>query len=159
VSELPSYPRDASEREEAEGPPEESEDIRYSGWWRRGGALVIDNVLLLVPAIASFGLMPVSEGLGVGLFAFFYLVFPFFYFTYCHGKWGRTIGKRGLGIRVRHADRDERIGYGSSFGRFAMVFVFGLFGIPLILDYLFPLWDSRNQTLHDKVASSIVVRV
>jgi hypothetical protein len=28
-----------------------------------------------------------------------------------------------------------------------------------LLDYLWPLWDGRNQTLHDKVANSIVVRV
>jgi uncharacterized RDD family membrane protein YckC len=162
VSELPSYPRDASEREEAQAPPVSESDARYSGWWRRGGALFIDNILLLVPAAGFFALVFVPNDVVAGLAAlfafFFWLVFPFIYFTYCHGKWGQTIGKRALRIRVRHGERDEILSYGSSFGRYAIVFVFGLFTIPLLLDYLFPLWDRRNQSLHDKVASSIVVR-
>jgi uncharacterized RDD family membrane protein YckC len=28
----------------------------------------------------------------------------------------------------------------------------------LPLDYLWPLWDTKNQALHDKVVGSIVVR-
>jgi hypothetical protein len=40
-----------------------------------------------------------------------------------------------------------------------MVFLFALFTLPLILDYLFPLWDGKNQTLHDKVATSVVMRL
>lgn len=163
MSELPSYPRGASGREEAQEPPGEAAETRYSGWWRRGGAVVIDNILLLVPAGAFFALIFVPNDVVAGIAAlsafFFWLVFPFIYFTYCHGRWGQTIGKRALGIRVRHADRDETIAYGASFGRYAMVFLFSIFTIPLLLDYLFPLWDSRKQSLHDKVASSIVVRV
>jgi hypothetical protein len=29
----------------------------------------------------------------------------------------------------------------------------------LLLAYLWPLWDKRNQTLYDKIVSTIVVRV
>jgi len=36
--------------------------------------------------------------------------------------------------------------------------LFGIFTLPLVLDSLFPLWDDRNQTLHEKVVSSVVVR-
>jgi uncharacterized RDD family membrane protein YckC len=159
VSELPQYPRSASQREEAEGPPEAGPEVRYSGWWRRGAALVIDNVLVAVPALASLGLVALDEDAGFGVFALLWFVLPFFYFTYCHGKWGQTIGKRALGIRVRHAERDELIGYGAALGRYAITFAFAFFTVPVIVDYLFPLWDGRNQSLHDKVATSIVVRV
>jgi uncharacterized RDD family membrane protein YckC len=31
--------------------------------------------------------------------------------------------------------------------------------IPGLIDVLFPLWDPRHQTLHDKAAGSIVLRV
>ena len=31
--------------------------------------------------------------------------------------------------------------------------------IPGIIDVLFPLWDQKRQTIHDKAASSIVVTV
>jgi hypothetical protein len=45
-------------------------------------------------------------------------------------------------------------------GRYAFTWVVGLFVGPLILiDYLWPLWDGQNQTLHDKVVDSIVVKV
>jgi uncharacterized RDD family membrane protein YckC len=27
-----------------------------------------------------------------------------------------------------------------------------------LIDYLFPLWDPRKQTLHDKAVKSIVIR-
>jgi uncharacterized RDD family membrane protein YckC len=33
-----------------------------------------------------------------------------------------------------------------------------LFAIPLIIDLLWPLWDKRNQTLHDKFAKTLIVR-
>jgi uncharacterized RDD family membrane protein YckC len=29
---------------------------------------------------------------------------------------------------------------------------------PILLAYLWPLWDRRNQTLYDKMAGTIVVR-
>jgi uncharacterized RDD family membrane protein YckC len=30
--------------------------------------------------------------------------------------------------------------------------------LPLLLAYLWPIWDRRNQTLYDKMAGTIVVR-
>jgi uncharacterized RDD family membrane protein YckC len=162
VSDLPSYPESAADREATEPPPEAEAHLNYSGWWRRAGALVIDNLLLLTPAVAFFALIFVPSDAVAAIAAilafFFWLVFPFIYFTYCHGKWGQTIGKRALGIRVRRDRQDEPVSYGAAFGRYALVFVFAIFTIPMLLDYLFPLWDSKKQSLHDKVASSIVVR-
>jgi uncharacterized RDD family membrane protein YckC len=160
MSELPAYPESAAEREAAQAPTETQ--VNYSGWWRRGGALVIDNLLLLIPAVGFFALVFVPSDVVAAIAAFlaffFWLVFPFIYFTYCHGKWGQTIGKRALGIRVRRDRQEEPVSYGAAFGRYAIVFVFAIFTIPLLLDYLFPLWDSKKQSLHDKVANSIVVR-
>ena len=31
-------------------------------------------------------------------------------------------------------------------------------GLPFLLDLLWPLWDERNQTLHDKIVSSYVIK-
>ncbi|MFI5035495.1 MAG: RDD family protein [Acidimicrobiales bacterium] len=33
-----------------------------------------------------------------------------------------------------------------------------LFFIPLLVDLLWPAWDKRNQTLHDKIAGTLVLR-
>ena len=60
--------------------------------------------------------------------------------------------------RVRTLD-GRRLSGGRAFARYAVQVVFGiLFYVPLVLDCLGPLWDARNQSLHDKVAESVVVR-
>jgi uncharacterized RDD family membrane protein YckC len=165
VSELTPYPRAASEREEAEGPPDA--DLAYAGWWRRAAALLLDTVLIVALVMATgltgYGLSTLNDRVGLLILVVAFVLIiggPIFYSIYLTGKEpGQTVGKRVLGIRVRHAEHDRAIGYGAATGRYFITFIFGWFTIPLILDYLFPLWDGRNQTLHDKIANSIVVRV
>lgn len=48
------------------------------------------------------------------------------------------------------------IGYGRAFDRYAIIAVFAFFVLPVILDYVWPLWDAKNQVLHDKVVGSVV---
>jgi uncharacterized RDD family membrane protein YckC len=164
VSELTPYPRGAAEREEAHGAPETN--VVYSGWWRRAGALLIDSILVSVGFFVVIGLAfavtAVNEDVGVILLVLailFGIVGSVFYWIYFTGKApGQTVGKKALGIRVRHADQDRAIGYGASAGRYFITFAFGIFYIPALLDYLWPLWDRRHQSLHDKVANSVVVR-
>lgn len=158
MSDLPSYPMDAAEREAAQAPPEAA--AAYSGWWRRVGAYLLDTLIIVVPLVV---LIIVAVALDVwALAAIGYLgtlVVPFVYFTYFHGgATGQTPGKRAVGIRVVNDETGEAIGYGRAFGRYAITVVFSLIFIPLLLDYLWPLWDTKNQALHDKVVSSVVVR-
>ena len=68
----------------------------------------------------------------------------------------RLRGKRALGIRVTGDGSDRSIGYGRAFGRHAIIAVFAFFVLPVILDYLWPLWNAKNQALHDKVVGSVV---
>ena len=166
MSELTPYPREASAREEAAAPGEQA-GVTYAGWWRRAGALLIDSILVSVVIVAvlgiAFGGASASEAVG-GVLLILAIVLaiaaPIFYWIYWTGKEpGQTVGKKVLGIRVRNAEEDRAIGYGASAGRYFITFVFGIFYIPALLDYLWPLWDKQHQTLHDKVANSIVVRV
>ena len=162
MSDLPSYPRDAAERELAM--PDEPA-FTYASWGSRLGAYLLDVLILFVPLIVAIVLIAAADpddesGLWI-VAAILYLaalVLPFVYFTVMTGsERGQTYGKRALGIRVVD-QQGERIGYGRAFGRYAITAVFGFFVIPVILDYLWPLWDGQNQALHDKVASSFVVR-
>jgi uncharacterized RDD family membrane protein YckC len=166
VSDLPSYPQDAAEREAAAPPSGGERD--YASWGRRLAAYLLDVLILVIPLVVIVVVAVVladPEGEDDGAWAvvgFAYLatlVLPFLYFTFFHGDpRGQTPGKRVLGIRVVSDETGHRIGYGRAFGRYAITFVFSIFFLPLVLDYLWPLWDGKNQALHDKVVGSVVVR-
>jgi uncharacterized RDD family membrane protein YckC len=164
VSEYTAYPRDAAAREAEQAAP--GSDIAYSGWWRRAAALLIDTILIWVVVVAlfalAFGIAEVSGNAGAILLIVAIVAAiagPIWYTIWATGREpGQTVGKKALGIRVRHAEQDRAIGYGPSTGRYLITIAFGFFVIPALVDYLWPLWDGRKQALHDKVANSIVVR-
>lgn len=164
MSDLPPYPQDAAAREASLGP--QAPDRQFASWGRRFAAYLLDGLVLFVPlgiAVAVVIASDPSEDDGAwAVLAIAYLatlVLPFVYFTFFHGDArGQTVGKRVLGIRVASDRTGESIGYGRAFGRYAITLVFGFFFLPIILDYLWPLWDAKNQTIHDKVVGSVVVR-
>ncbi len=89
------------------------------------------------------------------------------YEVVCLRRWGATPGKMLLGISVRAWERGgqlswamiaRRVGFMNGLALLTLVPVVSLFaGIAWLLDYLWPLWDSRNQALHDKFAGTAVV--
>jgi oligopeptide/dipeptide ABC transporter ATP-binding protein len=134
--------------------------LQWSGWWRRAWAIMID--LLIVAGVGIVVSLPAV--LFGATFAIFgpvavALVNPI-YFTAWHGsRSGQTIGKRLLGIAVRDVETRVSIGYRRAFLRWLAFDV--LFIIPLIgiIDVLCPLWDNRNQAIHDKLLSSSVFQL
>jgi uncharacterized RDD family membrane protein YckC len=83
------------------------------------------------------------------------------YFSILNGtRNGQTAGNRAPGIAVRDATTGEVIGFKRGLLRWFVRFVLYLaFLLPGILNDLFPLWDSRNQSIADKAARSVVVRL
>jgi len=84
----------------------------------------------------------------------------------CGGKRGQTVGMIAVGVRVVRDGTHDVVGYGRAFGRGLVEQVFRLLGSATIilgviwlLDMLFPLWDKKRQTLHDKIARTVVIRV
>jgi uncharacterized RDD family membrane protein YckC len=77
----------------------------------------------------------------------------------CGSARGQTVGMMAVGARAVRADGHTVLGYGPALGRSVLEQVFRFTGIVWILDMLFPLWDARNQTLHDKASGSVVIRV
>jgi uncharacterized RDD family membrane protein YckC len=144
----------------------EGVDRPYASWLSRVGAYLLDILILVLPLIVLIAILfaadPGDTSAAWGALVLVYLlslILPFVYFTVLHGNQrGQTYGKRAAGIRVVDQRTGGSIGYGRAFGRYAIIAVFGLFILPVILDYLWPLWDAKNQALHDKVVSSVVVR-
>jgi uncharacterized RDD family membrane protein YckC len=133
--------------------------FELAGWWRRVWAYVIDVVILFVALVVLVAIgSAVSEGLAIALVIVWVVAIFLGYWTYFEGgESGQTLGKRALGIRVR-SDTGGRAGYGRAFGRNLIARLIGLIPFVGIVDVLWPLWDGRKQCLHDKAASTIVVR-
>jgi len=74
---------------------------------------------------------------------------------------GQTLGMKAVRVRCIDAASGQSVTSGRAAGRCAAWFVFSaaslIIFIPLLLDLLWPLWDKENQTLHDKIASTLVV--
>jgi uncharacterized RDD family membrane protein YckC len=86
------------------------------------------------------------------------------------GAAGQTIGKRALRIRVVDDATGGLLGPQRGLTRALLPLAFGVASIlgdqtfafaalASTLDGLWPLWDRRRQTWHDKSAGSVVVRV
>ena len=63
-------------------------------------------------------------------------------------------------IQVRDIETGGPIGFGRGLGRQLILYVFAVACVlPLLLDYLSPLWDQKRQAWHDKLVRSVVVDV
>lgn len=69
-------------------------------------------------------------------------------------SWGATVGQRIMGLRVTGMTGD-RISFARASGRY---FASVVSGYLLGVGYLMMLWSKRNQTLHDRLAGTLVVR-
>jgi uncharacterized RDD family membrane protein YckC len=139
-----------------------------SGWGRRAGAYILDAIFTSIVSWVGVGLIFAdSEALGVILFLVG-LVVAFFYFPLTMMREGehngKTLGKQLLGIRVGR-DSGESVTFGWALLRqFVVIYllfqVVGgfLFGIPWLVDVLWPLWDGENRALHDMIVKSHVLR-
>ncbi len=83
----------------------------------------------------------------------------------CGSRRGQTVGMMAVGVRAVRDGTFQRLGYGRAGVRAVfegILRALELLSIALIvvwlLDMLFPLWDKKRQTLHDKVAGSVVLR-
>jgi uncharacterized RDD family membrane protein YckC len=77
----------------------------------------------------------------------------------CGSTRGQTIGMMVVGTRVIDESGGGPFGVPRALGRAAFEYLMAiLLFIPWVIDMLFPIWDPKNQTLHDKVARAVVVK-
>ena len=137
--------------------------LALASWAQRAGATAIDSLVLIIPGIALYLLVYSKSSLAYTLLGMAmqgtYLVW------FLSRPDGQTIGNRAAHTRVVNATTGQPLEVPKAFARWFVMAVLNVslylvVGIVLLpLDYLFPLWDKRRQTLHDKVAGTIVVRV
>lgn len=150
-------------------------------WWKRFVALLIDGFLLAVPTVVIFGILGAGafgaasnandtnafeDLFGASMFAASTLgaIFSLAYYALLDGSdRGQTLGKMALKIQVRDEATGGPIGYGRGFVRHILQSVAGFMscfgGIFILVDGLFPLWDPKRQTIHDKLAKTVVIDI
>lgn len=126
-----------------------SAEMRLASIPRRGMARFVDLVVEFVPAIVAVAAIP-STAIG----------FPIFMLLLLAGaaqdilgtaRWGRSVGKALLGIRVI----DEHSGLPPDLWHaFLRWWIPGL--LPPLL--IWATWDTRRQGIHDKAAETLIVR-
>jgi uncharacterized RDD family membrane protein YckC len=133
--------------------------VDYAGFWRRFLAVFIDSIVIqivnmLVAAAMGYPVFDVSREY-FDPPALVGLVIGWLYFAVQESSPAMgTLGKRAVGIRVTTMDGD-RISFARATGRH---FARYLSTILLLIGYLMMLWDSKKQTLHDKMAETLVIK-
>jgi uncharacterized RDD family membrane protein YckC len=147
--------------------------VPYADFGLRLGGWLIDFVILTIAALlltAPFHLIHRVHTVVRGMHAFRYhvgvpgvLIDAAIVIVYggllCGLPRGQTFGMMATGTRVVTANSGDAIGFPRAFGRaaFEYLMVVALI-IPWVVDMLFPLWDPRKQTLHDKITDTVVIR-
>lgn len=123
-----------------------------AGWWVRVGATVIDGLVFVIPSIIfDLALGRTGGDIVVWILYAAYLIVLI-------GLRGQTVGNMAVNSRTVDAISGGIPGYGKAAIRWLVLFVLNITVIGGIINVLWPLWDSRNQTLHDKAAGTLVVR-
>jgi len=148
-------------------------------WGQRAGALLLDLLfqLLVVVAVAvlvaaitggdeftyeveeddvtTLESLPYWAAWAGGLGVLLVLTYPWVVMGLMRGS---SPGRRIVGIRVLNRD-GSRPGFGKAFLREGVTKgALGLFTLPLLLSYLWPLWDPHQRALHDLVCSTRAVQ-
>jgi membrane protease YdiL (CAAX protease family) len=135
------------------------EATRYAGLWRRLCAATIDVTLAWIVFSAAISILDpnapnadattretvIALGITLGV-----LILWFNYFVVAEWRWGQTLGKRALGIRVA-GEPGSRVSWGRAVVRNLLLVVdviAGLFLIPL---------SARRQRLGDRLAHTVVL--
>jgi uncharacterized RDD family membrane protein YckC len=119
----------------------------YAGFWRRGGALIVDGVIICLISVLFRIISLNSVGIDI-LLAILYN--PFFESSELQA----TPGKAFLDMRVVSMS-GERISFKKAIIRYLVRIVSGLL---LCFGFLMMLFTEKKQTLHDLAAETLVVR-
>lgn len=146
--------------------------MQYAEWGQRVLGSLIDGVIGMVIYMViaiPFGILSNIGGsdpnelsglqcFGTGLAYAVGLGFGIFNQIWLRGTRGSTIGQGVMNLKTVTAE-GEIPSFGALIIRLLVQIPIGfVLCIGPLIDVLFPLWDEKKQTLHDKVASTFVVK-
>jgi uncharacterized RDD family membrane protein YckC len=124
------------------------EQLIYAGFLERLAAVIIDGLILFIPNfIITYFLGDVGGLVSLVMYWLYHAILE-------SGEQQATFGKKALGLKVVDLN-GGRISFGQATGRYFGKFVSA---IIILIGYLMVLWDDKRQALHDKMASTLVVK-
>ena len=118
----------------------------YATFWRRVAATLIDVVILgFIPGFLS------KDGHTTSTLA---AILGLAYETWMLGKYGATVGKMVMKIRVV-SESGKKIDYSTALVRSLSSY---LSVAALGLGLFWVIWDIKKQSWHDKIAKTVVVK-
>lgn len=131
------------------------EPVIYGGFWERFGAALIDGIIIGIGGYVISLILPPAPGQYIGVANFLNLIIGWLYFALQESSVQQaTIGKKALGLKVTSVN-GERISFGQATGRHFGKWVST---VIIFIGYFMMLWDTKKQTLHDKMANTLVVK-
>lgn len=159
--------------------------VAYVGFMPRLIALIVDTLLLYIPSILAYVLFLnwMKNTLGeLALVYGLYLLVTItqLYYIFCIGRIGQTFAKKLFNLQVVDTATYHPPGLMRAFMRetigkhiFLIIYIMisnvslGMntiktisvllaMGYPII-DYAWVLWDTKKQTLHDKIAGTVMI--
>lgn len=164
TSSLPAQTATAGNEGKRHTPKSPWNEAELAGFSRRCGAFLLDYILaLFIPAIMLVLAVFVKRRMGetslahtlvlIGYLAALAVIL--FNLIYSYARYGQSLGKRLMGLRVVRTDGQpptyqtailrHLVGYPLSF-------------LVLGLGWLWMFWDERQQCWHDKLAKTVVIR-
>lgn len=140
-----------------ESPPTVS-SVKYSGFWRRFAALSVEvscyNMLYgIVIYAANIDVLTLNFGVTFWIIS---LLVGFFYYTLMTHKYGGTLGKLFVGLRIRKKDGANDISYLRSVVRYLSYFISM---IVLGIGFFIQPFTKNKQALHDLIADTVVIDI
>jgi uncharacterized RDD family membrane protein YckC len=135
--------------------------VKYAGFWVRFVAVMVDGIILVIPAVivqavTAFSLMAskAPEILQTILPTVVYLIVYWAYFVIMTNIKGATLGKMLVGITVRSENGNKL-----SIGQIILRETVGKLVSSIIFDigFIIAAFTSNKQSLHDKIAHTVVV--
>lgn len=129
-------------------------------WSQRALGGLIDYV---GPAVVIYILFFATRSLAIFFVLWLLTLGWSLYNAYLNGTTGQSVGKKVVGLKVVGEQTGQVIGAGTGIVRWLIGVAIGI--IPCLgalfqlVNLLFPLWDAKKQTLHDKAVKSVVITV
>ena len=138
--------------------------VVYAGWWYRVGATIIDGLIIgvirtVIDGVSGAGAVTTHRAAGaLAVASLVGLAVTLLYQGLLLAYRGQTVGMMAVGTRIADADTGGGIGVGRGVLRAVVMTVLAILVLPGLLDIFWPLWDRRNQTLHDKAVRTVILR-